>query len=280
MGFTISKQDMLIQYRNNLRENEKSEATIKKYLNEVKQLLDYFDTHDICKAAIVEYRDALKKKYQAKTVNVKLAAIHSFLEFIDKAEWKVKFLKVQRNAFAEESRELSEADYRELLQTAKSKKRNRLYLLMLTLAGTGIRVSELEYITFEAVKRGKAEIDMKGKIRVILIPRLLKEKLLNFASKNHIRTGCIFRSRSGRPLDRSNIWRELKQLSSETTINPDKVFPHNFRHLFARCYYAVEKDIAHLADILGHSSIETTLCYIAVSSKKHEETLLRLHLLI
>lgn len=274
------KQDWLNRYKEDLIYNEKAEATIEKYLSEVKLLLDYFEIHEYCKASILEYRETLRKNYQARTVNVKLAAIHSFLEFIDKPEWKVKFLKVQRKAFADESREMTEKDYRELLNAAKMQKRNRLYFLMLTLGGTGIRISELQYITLEAVKKGKAEIDMKGKSRIILIPKCLKEKLLAYASKAGIRSGCLFQSRSGKPLNRSNIWGELKRLCRETSINPQKVFPHNFRHLFAKCYYAIEKDIAHLADILGHSSVETTRCYIAVSFKKHQETLTRLRLII
>lgn len=274
------KQDWLKRFRKHLAENEKSEATIDKYQREAKLLLDYMEIHALSKAGVIEYREMLRKSYQAKTVNVKLAAIHSFLEFIDKPEWKVKFLKVQRRAFEDESRELTETDYKELLKTAKDRKKNRLYYIILTLGGTGIRISELKYITLEAVKKGRAEIDMKGKSRLILIPKYLKEELLKFASQNQIKSGYLFQSRNGKPLDRSNLWRELKQLCGEAFVNPDKVFPHNFRHLFAKCYYAIEKDIAHLADILGHSSVETTRCYIAVSYKKHEETLTKLRLIM
>ena len=280
MDMEITKQDYLKRYKEELLINEKSKATIEKYVSEVKLLLDYLEDHEQSKASILEYRDALRKNYQARTVNGKLAAIHSFLQFIDKSEWKVKFLKIQRRAFAEESRELTEKEYRKLLETAKSKKENRLYYLMLTLGGTGIRISELQYITLEAVKRGKAEIDMKGKCRIILIPKGLKEKLLSYASQAGIQNGYLFKSRNGKPLNRSNIWRELKRLCEDALVNPNKVFPHNFRHLFAKCYYAIEKDIAHLADILGHSSVETTRCYIAVSLKEHEETLTKLQLII
>lgn len=183
MDMEITKQDYLKRYKEELLINEKSKATIEKYVSEVKLLLDYLEDHEQSKASILEYRDALRKNYQARTVNGKLAAVHSFLQFIDKSEWKVKFLKIQRRAFAEESRELTEKEYRKLLETAKSKKENRLYYLMLTLGGTGIRISELQYITIEAVKKGKAEIDMKGKCRIILIPKGLKEKLLSYASQ-------------------------------------------------------------------------------------------------
>ena len=280
MNSKSEKSDLLQRYKEELIENEKSEATVIKYMREVNLLLDYLEGHERNKASILDYREALKKNFQAQTVNVKLAAIHSFLEFCNKPEWKVKFLKVQRRAFADEARELTEKEYRVLLDTAKRRKKNRLYFVMLTLGGTGIRISELPYITLEAVKNGKAEISMKGKNRIILIPKCLKEKLLAYASQCGIKNGSLFQSRNGKPLNRSNIWRELKRLCGEAAVNPEKVFPHNFRHLFAKCYYAIEKDIAHLADILGHSSVETTRCYIAVSYKEHEETLTRLRLII
>lgn len=163
MNSKSEKSDLLQRYKEELIENEKSEATVIKYMREVNLLLDYLEGHERNKASILDYREALKKNFQAQTVNVKLAAIHSFLEFCNKPEWKVKFLKVQRRAFADEARELTEKEYRVLLDTAKRRKKNRLYFVMLTLGGTGIRISELPYITLEAVKKGKAEISMKGK---------------------------------------------------------------------------------------------------------------------
>lgn len=280
MEITMHNLEKISGFRKCLIEDEKSEATVKKYVHEAELLTEFLKTRSGSKSAVLEYREALKKAYDAKTVNVKLAAVHSFLTYLGKEEWKVKFLKVQKKAFVEESRELTEKEYKRLLETAKKNKKNRLYYLMLTLGGTGIRISELKYITYEAITKRKVEINMKGKVRLVLIPKCLREKLLYYASQCGIKAGYLFCSRNGKPLNRSNIWRELKCLCKEAAINQEKVFPHNFRHLFAKCYYAIEKDLSHLADILGHSSIETTRGYIAVSTKTHEKTLVRLRLII
>lgn len=278
MELNQTAQILLQQYEEYLTENEKSGATIVKYMAVMKEFIVFLQNRSLVKQEVLAFRELLRSRHKPQTVNVKLAAVNSFLAFSGREECKVRFLKVQRRAFVEEAREMTEEDYRYLLEEAKRQKKDRLYHIILTLGGTGIRISELKYITVEAVKSGRAEIDMKGKNRLILLPRLLKQRLLAYAKAKKIKSGTVFRTRTGAPLDRSNIWHELKKLCRFITVDPDKVFPHNFRHLFARCYYGIEKNLAHLADILGHSSVETTRTYVAVSARVHEETLCRMRL--
>ena len=187
---------------------------------------------------------------------------------------------MQRRAFIDEKRELTEAEYRRLLSAAKAQGNNRMYCLLMTIAGTGIRISELRFITVKAVKKGRAEIRLKGKTRTILLTKELRSRLLKYISQCGISNGCVFRTRSGRPLDRSNVCHDMKKLCRDASVDPNKVFPHNLRHLFARVFYAVEKNLAHLADVLGHSSIETTRIYVAASAREYEKTLCRMRLII
>ena len=187
---------------------------------------------------------------------------------------------MQHRAFIEGNRELTEAEYRRLLSAAKQRKNKRLYYLLLTVCATGIRISELKYITMEALRTGRADIRMKGKSRTVILPKDLARKLEEYAHQQHILEGMIFQTRSGNPLDRSNIWNEMKALSKAANINPQKVYPHNLRHLFARSFYSIEKNLSHLADILGHSSIETTRIYVAVSVEEHEKTIKKMKLII
>lgn len=263
-----------------LEENEKSQATIKKYGREIRRLNAFLDGREPDKALMLEYRERLRQQYKPQTVNGKLSAIHAYLKWIGREECRVRFLSVQRRAFIDKSRELSQGEYRRLLDAPRGKCGDRMNLLLLTICATGIRVSELKYVTVEALKKGCAEISLKGKIRVILLPRALREKLRRYAKRHGIRSGCIFCTRSGKPLDRSNIWRDMKRLCIYAKVDRSKVFPHNLRHLFARTYYAIKKDIAHLADILGHSSVETTRIYLAVSAQEHERTLDKMRLII
>ena len=262
------------RYEDYLKNEEKADATIRKYLHEVEQLLAYMDKAEISKAAILQYRRYLSSQYKAGTVNGKLSAIHSYLEFMNLDMCKVKFLKVQKKAYIDEERELTEQDYRRLLDSAGRMGKSQLYYLMMVLYSTGIRISELPYVTVEAVCQGKTEIYMKGKCRLIIFPKNLIKKLKEFIRNEKIKSGCIFRTRSGRDLDRSNICHSLKRLCEEARVDPSKVFPHNFRHLFAKTFYSIEKNLAHLADILGHSSIETTRIYVAASTRQYENCLL------
>lgn len=281
MSKTILTKGQISEYERYLFHNERSAATVEKYMHEVKAFYDFIGQSDrLDKAAVLKYRDRLRERNKPQTVNGKLCAIHGFLDFIGRGDCKCKLYKVQRKAFLDEERELSETEYKRLLSAAKSKGNERLYYLMLTLAGTGIRISELRFITVDAVRRGRAEITLKGKSRTVLIPQELRKKLMAYISKIKITSGYVFRTKSGRPLDRSNIWSDMKKLCQNADVDPSKVFPHSFRHLFARHFYAIEKDIARLADILGHSSIETTRIYIAVSTREYERVLNRMRLII
>ncbi|MFQ7877526.1 tyrosine-type recombinase/integrase, partial [Enterocloster sp.] len=191
---------------------------------------------------------------------------------------KVKFLKVQKRMYMDEKRELTEQDCRRLLETASRTGKSQLYFLMLVLYGTGIRISELPFVTVEAVYQGNAEINMKGKYRVIIFPKNLVRQLKEYSKDAGIKSGCIFRTKSGKCLDRSNICHSMKKICREAGVDQSKVFPHNFRHLFAKSFYAIEKNLAHLADILGHTSIETTRIYVASSLKHYEKVMNRMRI--
>lgn len=260
--------------------NEKSRATVNKYVRAVEKLSEYMKGDKITKSRMLEYREQLQTQNKAQTVNGALSGINAFFRFMGWQDCRVKFLKIQHQAFLAEDRELSEAEYKRLLSAAKKQGNERLYLLMMTVCGTGIRISELAYITVEAVKAGRAEVRMKGKSRTIILQRELCGRLLRYARKNQITEGYVFCTRSGKALDRSNVCHEMKRLCKAAEVDPHKVFPHNLRHLFARAFYAVEYNLAHLADVLGHSRIETTRIYVAVSAAAHEKILNKMKLVI
>lgn len=266
------------KFESYLRSEEKSNATICKYMHDVNEMLLFIVNTDLNKESLLKYRKHLSTLYKAQTVNGKLSAINAYLKFMELEDYKIKFLKVQRRAFLDEKRELVEYDYRRLMETAKKQNKMQLYYLMQVLYGTGIRISELPFVTVEAINQGKAEIYMKGKYRVIIFPKKLSNKLKEYAKMAKIREGCIFCTRSGRNLDRSNICHSLKKLCKDAGVEETKVFPHNFRHLFAKRFYAIEKNLAHLADLLGHSSIETTRIYVMASVKQYEKILNRMDL--
>lgn len=259
--------------------NEKSRATTVKYIRAVRRLTEFLQGGELTKRRLLEYRELLLGQMKAQTVNGVLSALHAFLDFLGLQECKVKLLKVQRQAFVDESRELSEAEYKRLLLAARAKGNERLYLLMMTICGTGIRVGELPYITVEAIRAGRAEIRMKGKNRTIILQKELCRMLLKYAKEQNIEKGHIFRTRSGKPIDRSNICHDMKKLCAKAKVDSSKVFPHNLRHLFARTFYAIEKNLAHLADVLGHSRVETTRIYVAVSVTTHQRILNRMRLI-
>jgi len=260
--------------------NEKSEATVSKYMSIIQRLAEFLDGEEVTKSSILRYREKMQETLKAQTVNGALSAINAFLEFCGWQEAQVKLLKVQRQAFLDEERELSDAEYRRLLSAAKEKGNERLYMLMLVVCGTGIRISELKYITVEAAEKGRAEIRMKGKSRIVILQKELRKRLIKYAKKNFIFHGHIFRTKNGKPMDRSNICHEMKKLCTAAGVEPRKVFPHNLRHLFARTFYATTKNLAHLADVLGHSRIETTRIYVAVSAAAHEKILDKMKLII
>ena len=266
-------------FREFLVENEKARATVEKYVQEAEQLRLALCGAPVTKAGVLAYRERLQQQYRALTVNNKLSAVNAYLRFCGAEHCEVKLLKVQRRAFREEQRDLTESEYRRLLSIAKGRKNQRLYHVMLTICATGIRVSEVRYVTVEAVHRGRAEISLKGKIRTILLPGKLCRKLLKYARKQKIASGEIFLTRNEKGISRRQIWAEMKALCDKAGVAPSKVFPHNLRHLFARTFYKVCRDVVKLADVLGHSSIETTRIYLISTGVEHMKILSRMRLI-
>lgn len=244
-----------------LEQEEKSKATRRQYERDILYFLKYAEGQEITRELVLRYKEKLQAEHRASSVNAKLAALNGFFSYLERGDLRVKRLRVQKRPFLSREKELTKAEYLHLLKTAKHRKNEKLRLILETICGTGIRVSELKYITAEAVYEGEAAIRLKGKIRVILIAGKLRKSLRQYLRKNKISSGPVFVTRYGNPLDRSNIWKMMKSLCKDAGIAQQKVFPHNLRHLFARCFYEIDKDIARLADILGHSSIDTTRIY-------------------
>ena len=272
--------DLLNQFTKYLKNEERENSTIAKYLHDVQSFTNWLQNREISKENLTAYKEYLiVKQYKPKTVNGIFSAINKFLVFVGMGELKVKYLRIQRQLFRNSNRELTQAEYMKLLNKAQELGKERLSLLMQTICATGIRVSELKYITVEALKAGKAEISLKGKIRTILLTGKLCKKLLKYAKGQKISSGEIFLTRSGRGLGRKQIWAEMKALCKKVGMAAGKVFPHNLRHLFARTFYKVCKDVAKLADVLGHSSIETTRIYLISTGAEHLQTLNKLNLI-
>lgn len=267
------------EFESYLISEEKSKATVMKYTHDVTVFVQWLNGQQISKPVVQEYKQLLEGEYAPKSVNSILSSLNSFFEWIDHPEYRVKSLKIQQNAFIELNRELTKAEYDMLLKTAYEQGKTRLYLVMQTICATGIRVSELAYITVDAVKNGVARIKCKGKNRVIFIPSKLCKMLQQYIRKNNIKNGSVFVTRKGKPLNRSNIWAEMKRLCGKAGVLASKVFPHNLRHLFGKTYYAVYQDIVRLADILGHSSINTTRIYTAESGEVHRKRIQNLGLI-
>jgi integrase/recombinase XerD len=276
--FLTSKE--IERFRNYLREEEKSENTMEKYIRDVTAFSAFCDGA-IRKDTVIAYnQNLIDSGYAVRSINSMLASINSLFSFLGWYELRVKSLKVQQQDFCPEEKELTKAEYERLCRTAERKHNERLCLILQTICGTGIRVSELQSITVEAVRKGQATVSLKGKTRNIFIVRGLQKKLLRYIAKQKITSGAVFVTRTGKPLSRTNIWREMKNLCLEAEVNPEKVFPHNLRHLFARVFYDIEKDIAKLADILGHSSINTTRIYIISTGTEHRQRMERMRLII
>lgn len=270
----------IAEFKEHLILEERSEITIEKYIRDVKAFSAYTQNAAITKETVIAYKKHLQENYAVRSVNSMLASINSLFAFLNWHDLKVKSLKLQQQVFCPEEKELTKAEYTRLCRTAERKHNERLNLILQTICGTGIRVSELQFITVEAVKQGEAVVNCKAKTRSVFIVRELKQKLLHYAAKQGIQSGMIFVTRTGKPLSRTNIWREMKTLCVEANVNPQKVFPHNLRHLFARVFYGIEKDIAKLADILGHSSINTTRIYIISTGTEHRKRMETMHLIL
>ncbi len=266
-------ESSILSFEHLLREEEKSEATIAKYLHDIRFFISFLGKQEISKQLVMQYKDYLAQHYKSASANSMLVSLNRFLRFIGREESCVRLLRIQRQIFASEDRELSKKEYQRLLKAAQHRQSYRIALIMQTICGTGIRISELSYITAEAVLTGKSVVNCKNKTRVIFIPVLLQNLLKKYMKKAGIQSGPVFLSRSGKTLNRSNIWREMKALCESAQVAPEKVYPHNLRHLFARLFYSIEKDIVRLADLLGHSSINTTRIYTMETGYEHRSRL-------
>ena len=274
-------QEKLCLFRNYLLEEERSAATIEKYGRDVLAFLSWLsDREEISKEVVVGYKQAIIGKYKTTSANSMLVSVNRFLDFIGKKDCQVKLFKIQRNPFRKKDKELTKEEYNRLILAAKAKSISRLFLMIQAICSTGIRVSEHRFITREALERGRITIYNKGKERVVFLPKKLKKCLLQYCRQNGIYSGPVFVTKNGTPVNRCNVWAEMKALCKEAGVSPEKVFPHNLRHLFAVTYYRMQKDIVHLADILGHSNIEYTRIYTFTSEEEHARVLSRMCLLI
>lgn len=269
------------RFEHYLQEEEKSENTVEKYMRDVHTFWGFLDGNEVTKEMVISYKSKLiSENYAVRSINSMLASINSLFSFLGWSDCKVKSIKLQRQIYCPEEKELTKAEYMRLVNTAKQKGNERLNLILQTICGTGIRVSELQFITVESVKKGEATVSLKGKTRSVFIVKDLQKKLSRYAAERGIKSGAIFITRTGKPMSRTNIWREMKNLCLAAEVNPSKVFPHNLRHLFARTFYGIEKDIAKLADILGHSSINTTRIYIITTGNEHRRRMENMRLII
>lgn len=268
----------LQNFKKRLQEEEKSALTVAKYFRDVGNFLHWLGKRPLTKTEVLDFKVWLQERYKTASVNSMLSALNRYLTFIGRGELRVKFVRQQRESFCPEEKALTRQEYTRLLEAAGPDA--RLCLLMQTICSTGIRVSEHRFITVEAVQQQKAVVRCKGKVRTVLLPRKLCKALSAYIRQNRIRSGSVFIGKNGKPLDRSMIWAQMKKLCRTAKVSAEKVFPHNLRHLFARMYYAMEKDIVRLADILGHSSVNTTRIYTKESCEAHRRQIEKMPLLL
>ena len=279
----MNKQIALYQlsdFARQLQEDERSPATIENYLRHIRAFAAWAGGQAVTKDLATQWKEHLISQYRPGTVNTMLVSLNRFFAFPGWYDCQVKTLRIQRRLFREDSKELTRAEYERLVSAAQASGRERLVLLLETICSTGIRVSEVKYITVEALKLGKAEISLKGKIRAILLPNKLCRKLLKYVKKQKTVSGEVFLTRNGKGMSRKQIWAEMKSICAKAKVAATKVFPHNLRHLFARVFYKACRDVAKLADVLGHSSIETTRIYLISTGVEHAHTLERLRLIL
>ena len=263
-----------------LQSEERSKATLEKYIRDVRAFATFAGEAEIEKDLVLKYKNELKQSYAVTSANSMLAALNAFFRFCGWHELCVRQFRIQREAYCAEQKELTKKEYARLLSAANAKGKARLNLIIQTICGTGIRVSELKYITVESIALGEATVDCKGKVRrIFLVPELCR-RLRRYAKEHGITEGSVFVSRRGKPINRSQIWREMKELCEDAGVPPSKVFPHNLRHLFARTFYGIEKDIAKLADVLGHASINTTRIYITTTGAEHKRQMASMRLIL
>ena len=271
---------MEISFCEYLEQDEKSKHTIEKYRRDLRKLIEFTNGGEVTKEQVINFKEYLIRNYALNSVNSILASINRFMIFAGWQDFRVKQLKKQRQVYCPEERELSRQEYFKLIRAAKREGKERIGLIIQTIGSTGIRISELPSITVKAVRDGGVQVDCKGKSRQILMPRKLLMKLMHYIKKEQIKSGPVFVTRQGNPMDRSNIWKEMKKICRKAGVKEKKVFPHNLRHLFACSFYQMEKDIAKLADLLGHSNINTTRIYIVSSGVEHRKQIERLNLLL
>ena len=276
----ILTNEQLISFKQQLRSEEREQSTIEKYMREVELFQTWLAGCPVTAETMAQWKNHLRDDdYKSETINSKLSALNRFFKFMRWPECRIKYLKIQRKLFRGTEKELTKEEYMRLLESAKSLGKARLSLLIETICATGIRVSEVRYITAEAIQAGRADIALKGKIRTILLPGKLCRKLQKYEKKKKITSGEIFLTRSGKGISRRQIWAEMKALCKKANVASSKVFPHNLRHLFARTFYRACRDVAKLADVLGHSSIETTRIYLISTGIEHARQLERLGLI-
>lgn len=276
----ILTRELIEKYAVYLQEQERAGNTIQKYRHDLTKLWEWLDGRALEKTVLIDWKAHLVAIYAAASANSMLAALNGFLQFMGWQELTVKSLKIQKNLFCDEGRELTREEYVRLVEAARQDGNERMSLVLQTICATGIRVSELKFITVEAVRLGHAKICNKGKLRTVFLPVRLCGLLKKYQRTEKISEGPVFVTRTGKPLDRSNIWRDMKKLCEDAEVPPGKVFPHNLRHLFARTYYSIEKDLSRLADILGHTDIGTTRIYTMESGKIHARQMERMKLVI
>lgn len=286
--------ELLEQYGRYLREEERSGATVEKYLRDVRRFREYLVSKlgedfglegreesgggGFDKEAVLGYKQYLREHYKTTSANSMLAAVNSFCQFVGREDCRVKLFRIQRALFCEPEKELTEKEYERLVHAAERKRDIRMSMLLQTIGSTGIRISELRFVTVESLETGRADIYNKGKSRIALLPEKLTRALKRYCRQAGIMSGSIFITRSGQPMDRSNISKKMKELSREAGVDESKVFPHNFRHLFARTFYQMEKDVVRLMDLLGHSNINTTRIYTAGTDVQPRRQISRMHL--
>jgi len=272
--------ELILKFKEYLVSEEKSAATLEKYIRDITAFVAWMCGRELNKDLVLEYKQNIVASYAPASVNSMLSSLNSFFAYNEWYELRVKALKIQRQIFANKDKELTKAEYESLCRAAKRKNNEQLYLLMQTICSSGLRVSELSAVTVEAVKQKRANINCKGKMRIVILPDDLCRVLMKFIREQKITSGAVFVTRNGKPLDRSNIWRLMKSLCESAGVSREKVFPHNLRHLFARTFYGIEKDIVRLADILGHSSVNTTRIYTMENSEVHRQLIQKLGLLL
>ncbi len=276
----VSEQ-MLEEFCQYLRAEERAEKTIQKYLHDMKAFCNWLGNRPVSKQTVSQWKQVLLDGGSAAvTVNAALAAVHSFLAYMGWDQYRVRYLKIQRCAFRDVSRELTREEFARLVHTARAQGKEHLALILETICATGIRVSELRYITVEAVSHRRAEVALKGKIRTILIPNKLARRLERYGKQQKITCGELFVTAGGKEISRSQIWSWMKGLCEVARVDASKVFPHNLRHLFARTFYKACGDIVELADVLGHSSVETTRIYLTTTGAEHARRMEKLGLIL